>query len=161
MEKIPLRPGKLPGRLTWLWLGLAFAALCSPALARDQTGLRFPVELKLKLADGKVGIGKIFAASLKSRIQQSGTLVLSDVEIPRLVLRISSEALPGDPYMAVIAVTRTVAVAGKGGPREIFLDDLLLVGVSGAHAGRDAADVLEDTRQKILPKFMALQNAGD
>jgi hypothetical protein len=119
------------------------------------------VELKVKLADGKIGIGKTFVEALKNRIKRSETLVLSDAEIPRLVLRISSEDLPGDPYLAVIAVTRTVALPGKDDPREIFLDDLLMVGVSGAHASKDAADILEDTLQKILPKFTTIKSEGN
>jgi hypothetical protein len=144
-----------------LWLLFMVAALCGPTLVWGQTGPRVPIELKLKLADGKIGIGKTFVEALKNRIKGSEILVLSDSDIPRLVLRIASEDLPGDPYLAVIAVTRTVALAGKGGPREIFLDDLLMVGVSGAHAGKDAADMVEDTLQKILPKFIAIKSEGN
>jgi hypothetical protein len=147
-----------PRRLRVLFM---VAALCGPTLVWGQTGPRVPIELKLKLADGKIGIGKTFVEALKNRIKGSETLVLSDSDIPRLVLRIASEDLPGDPYLAVIAVTRTVALAGKGGPREIFLDDLLMVGVSGAHAGKDAADMVEDTLQKILPKFIAIKSEGN
>ena len=144
-----------------LWLLFMVAALCGPTLVWGQTGPRVPIELKLKLADGKIGIGKTFVEALKNRIKGSEILVLSDSDIPRLVLRIASEDLPGDPYLAVIAVTRTVALAGKGGLREIFLDDLLMVGVSGAHAGKDAADMVEDTLQKILPKFIAIKSEGN
>ena len=60
--------------------------------------------------------------------------------------------------MAVIAVTRTVAIPWKGGSREIFVDNLVMVGVSAAHAGRDAADILEDTQRNILPRFTAISD---
>jgi hypothetical protein len=73
------------------------------------------------------------------------------------VLRVSSEDLPGDPFMAVIAVTRTVAIPWQGGSREIFVDNLVMVGVSAAHTGRDAADILEDTQRNILPRFTAIR----
>jgi len=117
--------------------------------------------LKVKLADGEIKIGKIFVESLKSRIKRSDTFRLSSSDIPRLVLRVSSEGLPGDPYMAVIVVTRTVAIPWKGGSREIFVDNLVMVGVSAAHAGRDAADVLEDTQRKILPRFSVISREAN
>jgi hypothetical protein len=73
------------------------------------------------------------------------------------VLRISSEDLPETPYQAVVTVIRTVAIPWKGGSREIFVDNLEMVGVSAAHAGRDAQDILEDTQRKIVPSFNAIR----
>jgi hypothetical protein len=152
---------KLPGWPRRLGFGLMIAAIFWPTLIWGQADQRVPVELKAKLADGKIGIGKIFVESLKNRINRSDRFRLGSSDIPRLVLRISSEDLPGDPYMSVIVVTRTVALPGKGGPREIFQDNIVMVGVSAAHAGKEAKDILEDTRQKILPKFTAITGAGN
>ena len=152
-----LNKWKFPGWPRRVLLGLMVAAICCPTLSWGQAGQRVPVELKIKLADGKIKIGQTFVESLKSRINRSDTFRLSSSDTPRLVLRISSEDLPGDPYMAVIAVTRTVAIPWKGGSREIFVDNLVMVGVSAAHSGRDAADILEDTQRNILPQFTAIR----
>ena len=151
------RQRKLPGGWRRLCFGLVVATLLGPALIRGQADPRAPVELKFRLADGKSKIGQIFVESLKNRINRAGQFRLSSSALPRLVLRIYAEGIPGDPYMAVISVTRTVAIPWKGGVREIFVDNLLMVGVSAAHAGRDAADVLEDTRMRILPRFTAIK----
>ena len=120
-----------------------------------------PVELKFRVVDGKIKIGQTFVEALENRINRSHKFVLSSSDIPRLVLRISSEDIPGDPYLSVIAVTRTVAIPWKGGPREIFQDNIVMVGVSGAHAGKDAADILEDTQRNILPQFTAIKGEGN
>jgi hypothetical protein len=34
----------------------------------------------------------------------------------------------------------------------------VMVGVSAAHSGRDAQDILEDTQRNILPRFTALRD---
>jgi hypothetical protein len=139
-----------------LLLWLMVAAICCPALSWGQAKQRIPVELKAKLADGKIKIGQTFVESLRSRINRSPAFRLSGSDTPRLVLRIASEDLPGDPYMAVIVVTRTVTIPWKDGSREIFVDSLVMVGVSAAHSGKDAADILEDTQRNILPRFTAI-----
>jgi hypothetical protein len=157
MKKMKPRKREFPGWSRRLWLLLMVAGICCPTLIWGQADQRVPVELKVKLTDGKINIGKTFVESLKNRISRSDKFVLSRGDTPRLVLHISSEDLPGDPYMAVIAVTRTVAIPWKGGAREIFVDNLVMVGVSAAHAGKDAADILEDTRNKILPQFTAIK----
>ena len=144
-----------------LLLGLVVAAICCPTLIWGQADQRIPLELKVKLADGKINIGQTFVESLKNRINRSDTFRLSRSDTPRLVLRVSCEDLPGDPYMAVIAVTRTVAIPWKGGFREIFVDNLVMVGVSAAHAGKDAADILEDTQRKILPQFITIRGEAN
>jgi hypothetical protein len=109
------------------------------------------------LADGKIKIGHTFVESLKNRIKASSTFRLNSSALPRLVLRISSEDLPENIYQAVIVVTRTVAIPWKGGSREIFLDNLVMLGVSAAHSGRDAQDILEDTQRNVIPRFTALR----
>ena len=157
MQKMKPNKRKFPAWPRRLLLGLVVAAICCPTLVWGQADQRIPLELKVTLADGKIKIGQTFVESLKSRINRSDTFRLNSSDIPRLVLRISSEDLPGDPYMAVIVVTRTVAIPWKGGSREIFVDNLVMVGVSAAHAGRDAADILEDTQRKILPRFTAIR----
>jgi hypothetical protein len=156
MKKMKQRKLEFPAWPRRLLLGLMVAGICCPTLIWGQTDQRIPLELKVKLTDGKIKIGQTFVESLKSRINRSDTFRLSSSDTPRLVLRISSEDLPGDPYMAVIAVTRTVAIPWKGGSREIFVDNLVMVGVSAAHSGRDAADILEDTQRNILPRFTAI-----
>jgi len=156
MKKMTPGKRKFPAWPKRLVLGLMVAVIWCPTLIWGQAGQRIPLELKVKLADGKIKIGQTFVESLKSRINRSHTFRLSNSDIPRLVLRISSEDLPGDPFMAVIAVTRTVAIPWKGESREIFVDNLVMVGVSAAHAGRDAQDILEDTQRKILPRFTAI-----
>jgi hypothetical protein len=140
-----------------LLLGLMIAALCCPALSWGQSGQRIPVELKVKLAGGKIKIGQTFVDSLKTRISRSPAFRLSSSDIPRLVLRIASEDLPENPYQAVVVVTRTVAIPWKGGSGEIFLDNLVMVGMSAAHSGKDAEDFLEDTQRNILPRFTAIR----
>jgi hypothetical protein len=147
---------KFPAWSRRLVLGLMIAAICCPTLGWGQAGQRIPLELKVKLADGKIKIGNTFVESLKSRISRSDTFRLSNSDIPRLVLRIASEDLPENPYQAVITVTRTVAIAWKGGSREIFVDNLVMVGVSAAHSGRDAQDILEDTQRNVVPRFTAI-----
>jgi hypothetical protein len=149
---------KFPAWPRRLWLGLVVAAICCPSLSWGQADQRIPLELQVKLADGKINIGQTFVESLKTRIKRSSAFRLNRADTPRLVLRIASEDLPGDPYQAVIVVTRTVAIPWKGGSREIFLDNLVMVGVSAAHAGRDAADILEDTQRKILPRFSVISS---
>ncbi|MCJ7818428.1 MAG: hypothetical protein MUP25_01260 [Syntrophales bacterium] len=148
---------KFPAWPRRLLFGLVVAAICCPTLIWGQADQRIPLELKVKLADGKIKIGQIFVDSLKNRINRSHTYRLSSSDMPRLVLRISSEDLPGDPFMAVIVVTRTVAIPWKGGSREIFVDNLVMVGVSAAHSGRDAADIMEDTQRNIIPRFAAIR----
>jgi hypothetical protein len=155
-----MKPSKreFPGWARTPLIGLVIAALCCPTLSWGQDRPRIPLELKVKLADGKIRIGQTFADSLENRIKRSDTLRLNSADIPRLVLRISSEDLPENPYQAVITVTRTVAIPWKGGSREIFVDNLVMVGVSAAHSGRDAQDILEDTQRNILPRFTALRD---
>ncbi len=150
------RKRRLPGGWRRLVFGLVVAALLGPTLVWGQADQRVPVELKFRLADGKIKIGQIFVESLKNRLNRADKFRLSSSVLPRLVLRIYAEGIPGDPYMSVISVTRTVAIPWKGGVRDIFLDNLVMVGVSAAHAGKDAADLLEDTRMKILPRFTAI-----
>jgi hypothetical protein len=157
MQKMKPSKRMFPGWPRLLVLGLVIAAIWGPALIWGQAGQRIPVELKVTLADGKINIGQTFVESLKNRIKRSDTFRLSNSDIPRLVLRIASEGLPGDPFMAVITVTRTVAIPWKDESREIFVDNLVMVGVSAAHAGRDAADILEDTQRNILPRFTAIR----
>jgi hypothetical protein len=70
---------------------------------------------------------------------------------------ISSEDLPETPYQAAVTVTRIATIPWKGGSREISEDNLVLVGVSAAHAGRDAQDILVDTQRKIVPSFNAIR----
>jgi hypothetical protein len=147
---------KFPGWPRLLVLGLIIAAIWGPALIWGQADQRIPLELQVKLADGKIKIGQTFVESLTNRIERSSAFRLNSSDIPRLVLRIASEDLPENPYQAVIVVTRTVAIPGKGGPREIFLDNLVMVGVSAAHSGRDAQDILEDTQKTIIPRFAAI-----
>jgi hypothetical protein len=156
MEKMKPNQRKFPGWPRSVLLGLMVAAICCPTLSWGQAGQRIPVELKIKLADGKIKIGQTFVESLKSRINRSDAFSLSGSDIPRLVLRISSEDLPENPYQAIVVVTRTVAIPWKGGSREIFMDNLVMVGVSAAHSGKDAADILEDTQRNILPRFTAI-----
>jgi hypothetical protein len=36
------------------------------------------------------------------------------------------------------------------------VDNLVMVGVSAAHSGKDAEDILEDTQRNILPRFTAI-----
>jgi hypothetical protein len=161
MQKMKPSNLKFPGWPSRLVLGLVVAAICCPTLIWGQADQRIPLELKVKLADGKIKIGQSFVESLNNRINRSETFRLSSSDIPRLVLRIASEDLPGDPYMAVIAVTRNVAIPWKGGSREIFVDNFMMVGVSAAHAGRDAQDILEDTQRNILPRFTAIRGEVD
>jgi len=77
------------------------------------------------------------------------------------VLRIASEDLPGNPYQAIVVVTRTVAIPWKSGSREIFVDNLVMVGMSAAHSGKDAEDILEDTQRNILPRFTAIRGEAN
>ena len=155
MQKMKPSKRKLSAWPRRLLFGLMVAGICCPTLIWGQTDQRIPVELKVKLADGKIKIGQTFIESLTIRINRSHTFRLSNSDIPRLVL-LSSEDLLGDPYMAVIAVTRTVTIPWKDGSREIFVDNLVMVGVSAAHSGKDAADILEDTQRNILPRFTAI-----
>jgi hypothetical protein len=157
MHKTTPNMRKFAGWPRLLVLCLIIAAIWGPALIWGQAAQRIPLELKVKLADGKIKIGQTFVDSLENRIKRSDAFRLSNSDIPRLVLRISSEDLPETPYQAVITVTRTVAIPWKGGSREIFVDNLVMVGVSAAHAGRDATDILEDTQRNILPQFTAIR----
>jgi hypothetical protein len=157
MNKIKQRKQRFPGWSGRLGLLLMVAAIWCPTLSWGQADQRAPVELKVTLADGKIKIGKTFVDALRNRISRSDTLVLSSSDIPRLVLRIYAEGIPGDPYLSVIAVTRTVAIPWKGGLREIYQDNRVMVGVSEAHASKDAADILEDTQRNILPQFAAIK----
>ena len=161
MKKMKQRKRELLGWPRRLCLLLMVAAMCCPTLVWGQAEPRVPVELKVKLTDGKIKIGKTFVDALTKRLNRSDKFVLSSSDIPRLVLRIYSEDLPGDPYLSVIAVTRTVAIPWKGGSREIFVDNLVMVGVSAAHAGKDAEDILEDTQRNILPQFTAISGEGN
>jgi hypothetical protein len=147
---------KISHRWRHLGFGLVVAALLCPTLVWGQADQRVPVELKLKLADGKIKIGQTFVESLRNRINRSAGFRLNSSALPRLVFRISSEDLPGEIYLSLITVVRTVAIPWKGGSREIFLDNLVMVGVSAAHAGKDAEDILEDSRRNILPQFIAI-----
>jgi hypothetical protein len=154
-----MKPGKrkFPAWPRRLWLGLVVTVICCPTLIWGQAGQRIPLELQVKLADGKIKIGQTFVESLKNRIKRSDKFLINNSDLPRLVLRVASEDLPGDPFMAVIVVTRNVAIRWKGGSKEIFVDNLVMVGVSAAHAGRDAADILEDTQRNIIPRFNAIR----
>jgi hypothetical protein len=157
MQKMQQSTGKFPAWPRRLVLGLVVAAICCPTLVWGQAGQRIPLQLKVKLADGKIKIGQTFVESLKSRINRSDTFRLNSSDTPRLVLRITSEDLPENIYQAVITVIRTVAIPWKGGSREVFVDNLVMVGVSAAHAGRDAQDILEDTQRNIMPRFAAIR----
>ena len=152
---------RFPGWPRRLLLGVMIAALCFPALSWGQASQRIPLELKVKLADGKIKIGQTFVESLKNRINRSPGFRLSNSDIPRLVLRITSEDLPENPYQAIVVVTRTVAIPWKDGSREIFVDNLVMVGVSAAHSGKDAEDILEDTQRNILPRFNAISGEAN
>ena len=154
MQKMKPVKREFPAWPRRLLLGLVIAGICCPALSWGQADQRIPVELKVKLADGKIKIGQTFVESLKHRINRSGSFRLSSSDIPRLVLRLASEDLPEDPYQAIVVVTRTVAIPWKGGSREIFVDNLVMVGVSAAHSGRDVADILEDTQRNIVPRLL-------
>jgi hypothetical protein len=158
MKPQPRRRRGGPGRR---WVGLMIAIILGPVLAWGQGEPRVPVELRGTLADGKVKIGRTFVESLRDRINRSAAFRLSRRDLPRLVFHIAAEDLPETPYQAVITVVRTVAIPWKGGTREIFVDHLMMVGVSAAHSGRDAADVLADTRIKILPAFTAIKGEGN
>ena len=153
-----MRPSKreFPVWARRLALGLMIAAICCPTLTWGQATQRVPLELKAKLADGKIKIGQTFVESLKSRINRSAAFRLNSADIPRLVLRIASEDLPENPYQAIVVVTRTVAIPWKGGSREIFLDNTVMVGMSAAHSGKDAEDFLEDTQRNFLSRFTAI-----
>ena len=120
MQKMKPHKHQCPARPRRLLLGLVVAAICYPTLIWGQADQRIPLELKVKLADGKIKIGQTFVESLRNRIKRSDTFRLSSANIPRLVPRVSSEDLPGDPFMAVIAVTRTVAIPWKGGSQRDF-----------------------------------------
>ena len=156
MKKMKPSKRKFPGWPRRLLLGLMIAGICCPTLSWGQADQRIPLELKVKLADGKIKIGQTFVESLTTRINRSDTFRLSGSDTPRLVLRIASEDLPGDPYQAIVVVTRTVAIPWKGGS-EIFVDNLVMVGVSAAHSGRDVQDILEDTQRNIVPRFTAIR----
>jgi hypothetical protein len=158
MREMNRRKRPFPGWPGRLGLLLMVAALGDPTLSWGQATHRTPVELKVSLADGKIKIGKAFVDALRNQISRSDTFALSHSDVPRLVLRIYAEGIPGDPYLSVIVVTRTVAIPWQGGLREIFQDDRVMVGVSEAHASKDAADILEDTRQTLLPKFTAIRD---
>jgi len=132
------------------------AALCCPALSWGQANQRIPIELKPQLADGKIKIGQTFVESLQNRINRSDAFSPNSSDIPRLVLRIASEDLPENPYQAIVVVTRTVGIPWKGGFREIFLDNTVMVGMSAAHSGKDAEDFMEDTQRNIVPQFTAI-----
>ena len=153
-----MKPSKLTSSawLGCLLVGLMIAALSWPCLSLGQGSQRIPMELKVKLADGKIKIGQTFVHSLENRIKRSDAFRLSNSDLPRLVLRVSSEDLPENIYQSVIVVTRTVAIPWKGGFREIFVDNRVMVGVSAAHSGRDAQDILEDTQSDIIPRFTAI-----
>ena len=97
MQKMKPSKREFPAWPRRLLLGLVVAGICCPTLIWGQADQRIPLELKVKLADGKIKIGQTFVESLKNRIKRSDTFRLSSSDIPRLVLRISSEDLPGDP----------------------------------------------------------------
>ena len=120
MEKMKQRKREFPGWPRRLLLGLMVAAICCPTLIWGQADQRIPVELKVKLADGKIKIGQTFVESLKNRINRSDTFVLSSSDIPRLVLRISSEDLPGTPICRSLPSPGPWRYPGKAGP-ERFL----------------------------------------
>ena len=161
MQQMKQHKREFPAWPVRILFGMMIAAICCPALSWGQAKQRIPVELKAKLADGKIKIGQTFVESLKHRINRSGSFRLSSSDIPRLVLRIASEDLPENPYQAIVVVTRTVAIPWKGGSREIFVDNLVMVGVSAAHSGKDAADILEDTQRNILPRFTAISGEAN
>jgi hypothetical protein len=156
MKQMTSSHGRFPGWARRLALGLMLATICCPALSWGQAKQRIPIELKPQLADGKIKIGQTFVESLKYRINRSDTFRLSNSDIPRLVFRIASEDLPENPYQAIVVVTRTAAIPWKGGFREIFLDNTVMVGMSAAHSGKDAEDFLEDTQRNIIPQFTAI-----
>jgi hypothetical protein len=160
-EKMTPQERKLPGGWWRRCCGLAVVALLCPSLLWGQGDQRVPVELQFRLAGGQIKIGQIFVESLRNRLNRAAGFRLSSSALPRLVLRIYAEGIPGDPYMGVITVTRNVAIPWKGGIREIFVDNLVMVGVSAAHAGKDAQDTLEDTQKTIVPKFTAIRGEGN
>jgi hypothetical protein len=136
---------------------LVIAAICCPSLAWGQADQRVPIELKVKLNDGKIKIGHIFVEELKKQINRSTKFVLSPSEAARLVLRVEAQGIGDLPYQSVVSVIWTATAPGKGAPREIFLDYLVMVGVSAAHAGKDAEDILNYTQQKILSRFAVIK----
>ncbi len=140
----------------WLLLGiLIILALSCPSLVWAQADQRVPVELKLKIDNNK--IGQTFVTELKKWISRSDKFVLNSSETPRLVLHINAQDIAELPYQAVVTVIWTLAAPGKGAPREIFQNYLVMVGMSQAHSGKDAQDILDYTRQNILPAFTALK----
>jgi hypothetical protein len=157
MQKVKPNRRKFPAWWMRLVLWLVLAAICCPTLSWGQAAQRIPLELKVKLTDGKIKIGQTFVDALENRIKRSATFRLNSSDTPRLVLRISSEDLPETSYQAVITVIRTVAIPWKGGSQEVFVDNLVMVGVSAAHSGRDAQDILEDTQRNIVPRFNAIR----
>jgi len=139
-------------------LMLVIVAICCPNLGWGQAGQRVPIELKVKLNDGKSKVGHIFVEALKKQINRSTRFVLSTSKAARLVLRVDSQGIGDLPYQSVVSIIWTAAVPGKGAPKEILLDYLVMVGVSAAHAGKDAHDILNYTQQKILPRFAVINN---
>jgi len=141
----------------WL-LMLVFVAICCPSLVWGQAEQRVPLELKVKLNDGKIKIGHIFVEELKKQVNRSTKFVLSTAEAPRIIVRVNSQGINELPYQSVISIIWTATAPGKGTSREVFLDYILMVGVSAAHAGKDAEDILNYTQQKILPRFAVLKS---
>jgi hypothetical protein len=161
MNQISRRKFQSPGWPTRLLFLVMLTGMCYRGLSWGRADARVPVELRARLKGGKINLGQTFVEALRNRINRADEFALSSSDIPRLVFRVYAENLPGDPYLAVISVTRTVAVPWKGSLREIFLDNIVMVGVSGAHAGKDAEDILADARQNLIPKFNAIKRQGD
>jgi hypothetical protein len=158
MKKRGLSRTGWPRRLLLL---LVIVGLWQPNLGWGQIGQRVPLELKVELADGNIKIGALFIEALKKQLNHADQFVLSTPEMPRLILRVQAEKIVDLPYQSVISVIWTVATPGPGAPREIFLDYLVMVGVSAAHAGKDAEDILHYTQERILRKFTAIRGEKD
>jgi len=141
-----------------LLLVLVIVGICCPNLASGQAEPQVPIELKVKLDDGTIKIGHIFVEELKKQINRSNKVVFNTSEASRIVLLVNSQGIVELPYQSVVSIIWTAASPGKGPPREIFLDYLVMVGVSAAHAGKDAEDVLNYTQNKVLPRFAVIKN---
>lgn len=152
MEKSRRHRASWPRRL---FLMLIIVGICWPNLGWGQGDQRVPLELKVKIKDRE--IGRIFVDSLKNWINRSNIFVLSTSKAPRIVLHINSQGILELPYQSVIAVIWTVTAPGKEAPKEIFQDYIVMIGVSAAHAGKDAEDILNYTQEKILPPFTAIK----
>jgi len=145
-------------RTSWprrMFLVLIIVGICWPNLVWGQADQRVPLELKVKIKDKE--IGRTFVDSLKKSINRSNIFVLSTSKTPRICLHINSQDILELPYQSVIAVIWTVTAPGQKSPKEFFQDYIVMVGVSAAHAGKDAEDILNYTQEKILPPFSTIK----